>query len=195
MHEMAYAVGASFFHVYGELVDVRTIVDVGASDLNGSLRSCAPKQATFVGLDTEPGPGVNLLVVPGEPFPLPDQCADLVLSTSCLEHDSMYWLTFLEMARILRPGGFLYVNVPSKGPYHAHPVDCWRFMPDAGKALSGWARRSGYDLRLYESFSPSKPDDLWGDLVMIFSSERTSRVTAPLASFLASSSVTLTKIG
>ena len=43
----------------------------------------------------------------------------------------MFWVTFAEMARVVKAGGFVYISVPVNGPVHRHPMDCWRFYPDA----------------------------------------------------------------
>jgi SAM-dependent methyltransferase len=93
---------------------------------------------------------------------------DIVVSTSAFEHDAMFWLTFLEMCRVLREGGYLYLNAPSKGGYHQHPIDAWRFFPDAGIALRDWARLNAHEIDLLESFITQNKDDIWNDCVMIF---------------------------
>jgi SAM-dependent methyltransferase len=89
----------------------------------------------------------------------------------------MFWLLFLEMLRIIKPGGLLYLNVPSNGSFHRYPVDCWRFYPDSAKALVTWAKRSGYDPLLLESFTARKGEtgnryaDDWNDFVAVFLKE------------------------
>jgi hypothetical protein len=92
----------------------------------------------------------------------------MVVASSMLEHDAFFWQTFLEMARIVKPGGVLYINAPSNGIYHCYPVDNWRFYPDAGKALVRWAARNGYELTLIESFVAERKNDVWNDFVAIF---------------------------
>ncbi|MFL5257242.1 MAG: methyltransferase domain-containing protein, partial [Rhodopila sp.] len=86
------------------------------------------------------------------PLPLASGVADAVVTSSAFEHDVCFWDTFLELVRILRPGGLLYVNVPSNGAFHRYPLDCWRFYPDAGVALARWACRRGLQIALVESF-------------------------------------------
>lgn len=81
---------------------------------------------------------VDILMDDPYKFPLGDNSFDVIVSTSCLEHDSLFWLTFNEMVRVVRPGGYIYINAPSSGPYHGYPDDCWRFQKDAYKALSTW---------------------------------------------------------
>jgi hypothetical protein len=72
------------------------------------------------------------------------------------------------MCRVLKAGGYLYLNTPSKGAYHQFPIDAWRFFPDAGMALRDWARRNQHDLELFESFVTANKNDIWNDCVMIF---------------------------
>ena len=64
----------------------------------------------------------------------------------------MFWVTFLETMRILKPGGLFYLNAPSNGGFHRCPVDCWRFWPDAGHALVTWAKYNNLDVALLESY-------------------------------------------
>lgn len=120
------------------------VLDVGSSSLNGTYRHLfATADWTYVGLDLTPGPNVD--VVTGDPYawPLDAQSFDLVVSGQTLEHAEFFWLTVLEMRRVLRPGGMAFIIVPSRGPQHRHPVDCWRFYPDSFAALAHW---TGMDL-------------------------------------------------
>ena len=122
----------------------------------------------YIGLDVEPGPGVDVVIKPGAPLPLASDSADIVLASSMLEHDSFFWETFLEMMRVVKPQGVLYINVPSNGKYHRYPIDNWRFYPDSGKALEKWGKRNGYVLTLIESFIAERQNDVWNDFVAIF---------------------------
>jgi SAM-dependent methyltransferase len=72
-------------------------------------------------------------------LPLADAAIDVVLSGQMLEHCELFWLTFGEMIRVLRPDGYLFLIAPSAGPIHRYPVDCYRFYPDAYAALAKFA--------------------------------------------------------
>ena len=169
MHDTAALMGQAFLRCYGDPIPPpAAILDVGSLDINGTLRPAAPKGAKYVGIDLAPGPGVDIVVTESERFPFPTASFDLVISTSCLEHDPVFWLTFLQMARVVRPGGFIYISAPSNGPYHGHPGDCWRFYADAGKALAAWAVRNGLAIQLIETFMQEPITDVWIDNVMIF---------------------------
>jgi tetratricopeptide (TPR) repeat protein len=105
-------------------------------------------------------------------FPFAHDHFDAVISSSCFEHDQMFWLTFLEMVRVVKPRGYIYINAPSNGSYHRYPVDNWRFYPDAALALECWARRQGNNIKLIESFTARRKQEIWNDCVMIFSKSK-----------------------
>jgi SAM-dependent methyltransferase len=144
------------------------ILDVGSADVNGTLRDCAPPGCVYLGVDVAAGPGVDIVLEDVYRFPFSDGYFDRLVCTSCLEHDQLFWLTFLEMVRVVRPNGYIYVNAPSNGDYHAYPFDNWRFYPDSALALSAWAKRNGQELALVESFIARRRRDQWNDCVMVF---------------------------
>lgn len=166
MHDTAYELGSKFFSVYAP--PKAFVLDVGALDINGSLKTCAPPDSRYFGLDTEAGKGVDMVLEDLYELPFKDGVFDLVVSSSSLQHDPMFWLSFLEFVRVLKPGGYIYVNVPSNGWYHADPIDAWRCYPDAGLALRNWARKQGHDISLVESFVAPRQEVIWNDFVMIF---------------------------
>jgi hypothetical protein len=43
----------------------------------------------------------------------PTTASVIDIGSMCFEHDPMFWVTFLETLRVLRPGGYAYLNVPS----------------------------------------------------------------------------------
>jgi SAM-dependent methyltransferase len=172
MHSTCLKYGKLFFNSYLKNVQNPIIVDIGSQNINGSLRDIAPSNSTYVGLDFAPGNGVDIVLKDPYSFPLEDSYADAVVASSCFEHSQFFWLTFLESLRILKPDGVLYINVPSNGAYHRYPTDNWRFYPDAGIALSEWAKRSGYNSMLLESFIGWQEGDIWNDFVAIFIKEQ-----------------------
>lgn len=166
MHTSAFRCGQVFFAAYGK--PGARILDIGALDINGSLRSVAPEGAEFVGIDLEAGPSVDVVIAPNERFPFEDDSFDLVVSTSCFEHDQFFWQTMLEAMRVLRPGGYFYFNAPSNGEYHSYPHDNWRFYPDSGMALANWALANGVAATLVESgILPQEAGDSWSDYFVV----------------------------
>lgn len=164
MHDTAYLIGRAFFESYVGPTDL--ILEIGALDVNGSLRDFRPPGARYIGADMGRGPGVDVVV--GRDLPFAAQTFDSVVSSSCFEHDGVFWQTFLEVCRVVKDGGYVYINAPSQGAYHRYPVDVWRFFPDAGLALRDWARANGQDMNLLESFISEPLRDGWADCVMIF---------------------------
>ena len=167
MHDTAYAHGRLFFALY-RAEGVQTVVELGSQDVNGALRDHAPAGVRYIGLDVMPAKGVDVVVNPDAPLPLASGSADAVVTSSAFEHDVCFWDTFLELTRILRPGGLLYINAPSNGEFHRYPLDCWRFYPDAGVALARWAGRRGIELELLESFIGLPQAERWADFVAVF---------------------------
>lgn len=147
------------------------VVEIGAQDVNGSLRSLMPANFDYVGVDFVAGKGVD--VVLDDPYHLPfdNESADMVISSSCFEHSQMFWLVFLEILRVLKPRGLFYLNAPSNGDIHRYPVDCWRFYPDSGGALVAWARRNSINAVLLESYTSAQYHDIWNDFVAVFLKE------------------------
>jgi len=60
---------------------------------------------------------------------------DLVICCSVLEHVQRPWIAASEIARVLRPGGMVYVQTHQSFPIHGYPSDYWRFTTEALKTL------------------------------------------------------------
>jgi SAM-dependent methyltransferase len=189
VHDTALDYGRAFFHTYMPNAGDLTIVDIGSRDVNGSLRSVAPQDCTYVGIDFAEGRGVDVVLADPYVLPFADATVDTVVSSSCFEHAEFFWLLFNEALRILKPSGILYINAPSNGTFHRYPVDCWRFYPDCGVALQNWGRRCGYNCALLESFVGQRKTDVWIDFVAVFvrdenyASRYVNRIQAGLSDF------------
>ncbi len=145
------------------------IIDIGSYDVNGSYKPLfAGPSWHYVGVDLSAGPNVD--VVLNSPYQLPMRTGeyDLVISGQAFEHVEYFWLSWLEMARILKPGGQIFLIAPSRGQEHRYPVDCWRFYPDGYRAL---AKFGGLDLiEVSTDWEPHRDPDSaqWGDTVGVF---------------------------
>jgi SAM-dependent methyltransferase len=138
MHISAMASGDGFAVVYGK--PGFTVIDIGGQNVNGSLRSCFESRGMkYISVDMVEHPSVDIVVQPGERLPFEDGSVDMVVSTSCFEHDPCFWLTFREICRIVKHGGYIYVNAPSTGSYHKYPGDNYRFYKDTSQALAFWS--------------------------------------------------------
>ncbi len=131
------------------------ILDVG-SKVYGDHKSygdaLSGENVEYVGLDLEAGDNVDL--VPKNMFlwnEIEDETFDFCVSGQTFEHNPFFWITFAEMARILKPGGMLFVIAPGRGAVHRYPVDCWRYYPDAWQSLCTY---TGLDLveSLFEDY-------------------------------------------
>lgn len=166
MHDTALKIGKAAIEIYA--AGTSPILEVGSLDVNGSLRQFAPDGSSYVGVDLEPGKNVDIVVNSGKPFPFKNEAFELILASSVLEHDPAFWQTFLELARLLRRGGHLYINAPSNGAVHRYPEDHWRFYPDSGRALERWSCSQGHQMQLIESFTAPREGDIWNDFVAVF---------------------------
>jgi SAM-dependent methyltransferase len=114
-----------------EDVEGRSVLEVGALDVNGSPRphieSLGP--ARYVGVDLAQGPGVDELCdVASLVARFGESEFDLVVSTEMVEHVLEWRRAFDQMKRVLRPGGLFVLTTRSKGfPLHGYPHDFWRY--------------------------------------------------------------------
>jgi SAM-dependent methyltransferase len=171
MHNTAYINAEKFYNKYcSQNIETKIVIDIGSLDVNGSLKPIFNKCHRYLGIDQCVGKNVNI-VSTSHNIPLNNNFADIIVSSSCFEHDDMFWLTFLEMCRLLKNGGYLYINAPSNGPYHAHPTDNWRFYKDSWKALEQWGSYNKYNIALVESYldpHTSNCSSKWIDSVGIY---------------------------
>jgi len=169
MHLSAYNNAQRFYDVYNKsFADGFKVVEVGSQNVNGSMRPIFERDCDYTGLDWVDGKGVDIVLTEAYKFPIPDECADIITCSSAFEHSEMFWVTFLEVMRILKPQGLFYMNAPSNGGFHQFPVDCWRFFPDSGKAFVTWGKHNGYKPALLESFiSHREGGKVWNDFTMV----------------------------
>ncbi len=171
MHPTAAQNCKEFFDCYSSALrssDAISVIDVGSQNVNGSLKEVCPTSYRYLGVDFVAGTGVDVVLEDPYRLPFSSDSADIVLSSSCFEHAEMFWILFLEILRVLKPGGLFYLNVPSNGDFHRWPVDCWRFYPDSGRALVKWAQRNGISAVLLESYTSMQIGDQWNDFVAVF---------------------------
>jgi predicted SAM-dependent methyltransferase len=164
---------AFYDHYCSDLSAGAIVVDFGSYSVNGNLRQVFEPHLKYIGIDQAEGPNVDI-VCNNRKTPFEDKSIDVAISSSCFEHDTCFWMTFLEMCRVVKPGGFIYINAPSAGPYHGHPGDCWRFYKDSWKALEEWAIENKYPLTLVEHYIDERNINEWHDSVGIFQLARTA---------------------
>lgn len=114
------------------------ICDYGSFDVNGSYRPIFEEPAwRYFGIDMAAGKNVD--VVLQDPYSwhaLTTRSVDVVVSGQAFEHTEYFWVTILEIYRILKRGGLCCIIAPATGPEHRYPVDCWRIYQDGMRALA-----------------------------------------------------------
>jgi SAM-dependent methyltransferase len=172
MHDTSYLSGKAFSLAYTKHMNKEHVVyDIGGADVNGSIKNFF-NHMTYKCVDMQSANGVDYIIDPAKPYPFPENSVDIILSSSCFEHDPCFWITFKEMCRILKPGGYMYISAPSNGDYHMNPGDSWRFYPDAAQSLAYWSNKE-YNGRidrvvLEETFTILPINDIWNDFVAVF---------------------------
>jgi SAM-dependent methyltransferase len=172
MHDTALMSSTLFANIYGSLNKV--VLDIGGKNVNGSLKSFFENLGMkYICIDIEEDVSVDIVVKPGNKLPFDNGSVDLIISVSCFEHDPCFWITFKEMTRITKLGGFIYVNAPTNGMYHRYPGDNWRFYSDAGQALSYWSsfqfsNELVFPVKVIETFHILPKNDIWVDWVCVW---------------------------
>ena len=137
-----------------------TIIDIGAMNVNGSYRELFGGDVNYIGLDLEPGPGVDIVLDDPYILPFESNSVDLVISGQMLEHCAFFWKTFEEISRILSKNGVCIMIAPSSGPAH-YKVDYYRFYSDAWSAIAEWSK-----LNIVDQWIDKRGE--WHDNVAIF---------------------------
>ena len=121
------------------MVAGREVLEVGALDVNGSLRRWVEAQApaTYVGVDLTAGPGVDEIVDASSLVThFGRDSFDVVITTEMVEHTRDWQRVVTNLKGVLRPGGHLLVTTRSPGfAYHAWPYDFWRYTTDDMRAI------------------------------------------------------------
>jgi hypothetical protein len=82
MHPSAMNNAAQFFDTYSAAIpmeDKPRVIDIGAQDVNGSLRQVTPPQFEYVGLDFQKAKGVDVILEDPYVLPLADASVDIAV--------------------------------------------------------------------------------------------------------------------
>jgi SAM-dependent methyltransferase len=112
------------------------VLDAGAGE--------APYRELFAGCEyvttdwaasVHPGARRADVIAPLDALPLPDESFDVVVCTQVLEHVPDPGAALAELARVLVPGGRLWLTVPFVGELHEEPYDFFRYTRHGLAAL------------------------------------------------------------
>ena len=143
-----YAFTRPSFNPYEHLPPNAVIFDIGSKDARGNY--CfgpPPADAKVMCVDIEDGPGVDIVTDAHNMVEVEDNSVDCVVTISTLEHVHYPHKVVDEIHRILKPGGFVHINVPFMFPFHADPSDYYRFSYKGIDLLCGEFEKldSGFD--------------------------------------------------
>lgn len=146
------------------------ILDLGSFNVNGTYRDVlASPNWSYTGLDMEAGNGVDIVLQnPYSWREVRSNTMDVVISGQAFEHVEYFWVTFLEMVRVVKPNGLICVIAPASGPEHRYPQDCWRFYPDSFHALSKYGGVKLEEVSTqWESLNYEDKSDQWQDTMAV----------------------------
>lgn len=86
MHDTAMLYGEAFFKTYLSHSKNLTIVDIGSQDVNGSLRSVAPSNNNYIGVDFIEANGVDVVITDPYKLPFEDESLNAIVSSPWFEH-------------------------------------------------------------------------------------------------------------
>lgn len=132
-----------FYQVFNRFIsnvndmDQASLLEIGSRNVTGVVwRNVFQSSVAYTGLDIHEGENVDVV---GDVHTLsshfPGNHYDAVFSISVFEHLAMPWKACLEINRIMKPGGLLYISTHPTIPPHELPWDFWRYSRETFKTL------------------------------------------------------------
>jgi ubiquinone/menaquinone biosynthesis C-methylase UbiE len=113
------------------------VLEIGAREVTGTSHArTILDQAEYVGFDYYPGKNVDVVgdahklstYFDGEKF-------DVIYSTACFEHFAMPWVVAVEIAKLLKVGGLVFIETHFSFSSHERPWHFFQFSDMALKVL------------------------------------------------------------
>jgi len=125
-----------FLHRVNDIPHAK-VLEVGSRDVSGIIRKAHFCNGNgYTGFDFHAGKNVDVV---GDAHELSRyferDSFDAIFSVSVFEHLAMPWKAVIEMNRVLKPGGLLFIATHPCWPGHEQPWDFWRFQVESFKVL------------------------------------------------------------
>lgn len=173
MHHNSYLKMKWFKNTYLNKKNTLNILDVGSLDYSGKYnykKLFDEPNWSYTGLDMEIGNNVDLVISDIYYwFEIEDNTYDIIISGQFFEHLEFFWLTMSEIKRVLKPGGYVCIIVPSAGHKHGgDALNCYRFHEDGLKAMAKYVDLE-IDLISIDNFPEANP---WNDACLVAHKKR-----------------------
>jgi len=144
-------------------LDAPVVLELGSRNVTGITRKDQFKSAgKYIGMDIHPGECVDVV---GDAHKLSEYFApnsiDVIFSASVFEHLLFPWKVVLEINKILKPGGYVFVSTHPSWLPHELPWDFWRFP--VGGLSNLFIPETGFEVISAAEGQPSKAYSLVRD--------------------------------
>lgn len=115
---------AEQFAKFLPLLTGKSVLEIGSSDVNGSIRPFAELfSSKYVGVDIIAGKNVDeICCIENVVKRFGDESFDAVICLETLEHVRNWKLAIENIKKVVRRGGFVLISAPTIGfEYHAYP--------------------------------------------------------------------------
>ena len=99
------------------------IVEIGSQAINSSIKNKLNKKVNYIGVDICKGENVDIVLEDPYKLPFENNLIDVIISISTFEHTQFFWLSYLEILRVLKKEGLFFLNAPSNSKFHRHETD------------------------------------------------------------------------
>lgn len=152
------------------LPDGASVLDVGCGQ-GVALKRFAERRLQATGITLNPVDvaecrrlGYNVLEMDQSFLEFPDASFDLVWCRHCIEHSVFPYFTLSQFHRVMRPGGWLYIEVPAPDTACAHQTNGNHYSVLGKNMWASLISRAGFtlvDVMDIDFSVPAGPDQYW----------------------------------